>query len=229
MHRQLKEELTRYLILERQCFFTREEAQVVTVPLVIPWFSILLNSVVRQTMSLALHRCVSWLDAHYDIAATREKKAKHEGNQAHRTFWKFRRLLAPQLRDDVCRDIEATIYPQCTKSGVISPPVVGDSDDEGNDDADPPDYNDTSIPVAGQCLDSLVTASAGGLGNTGTSAVQGGVPSQSSRIASQAIIAEVADMPHMENLNGSITTYIESADKPSCTNTQDLMISLVVK
>ena len=100
-------------------------------------------------MSLAMHRCASWLDAQYDIAATQEKQAKHDKDEAHRMFWKFRRLLALQLRDDVCRDIEATIYPPAfTESGVINPPVVGDSDDEGNDDVDPPDYNDTSIPVA---------------------------------------------------------------------------------
>ena len=75
MHRQLKEELTRYLIQERQYFYTHEEAQVVTVPIPIPMFSLIPNSLVGKTMSLAMHRCASWLDAHYDIAATQEKKA----------------------------------------------------------------------------------------------------------------------------------------------------------
>jgi len=128
MHRQLTEELTQYCIRERQFSFTHEEAQVLTVPLGIPWFSMMLSSLVEKTLSLAMHRCASWLDAHYDIAATQEKKAEREGNQALRTFWKFRRLLALQLRDGDCRDIKSTIYPPAfTESGVINPPVVGDS------------------------------------------------------------------------------------------------------
>ena len=103
MHEELKQELYQYHIGERQRLLPNEEAQRVTKPITILLFSMTLDSLVGKTLSLALHRCASLLDVHYDIATMQEKKAKSD---VHRVFWRYKRQLAHQLRDDICSDIE---------------------------------------------------------------------------------------------------------------------------
>ena len=119
-----------------------------------------------KTLSLALHRCASLLDAHYDIAVTQEKRAK---NSVHQVFWKYKCQLAHQLRDDICSDIEQRLRKKHTKSGMIDPPLVGSSKDDGSDETGPPDYTGTSIPVAGLCSEPpSVSSEARGQSTTGT-------------------------------------------------------------
>ena len=149
MHKELKVELNDYHIGERQRLLPNEEAQRVTKMISVLLFSMTLDSLVGKTLSLALHRCASLLDAHYDIAVTREKRAK---SNVHRVFWKYKRPLAHQLRDDICSDIEQRLKrpsKKHTKSGMIDPPLVGSSKDDDSDDTGSPDYTGTSIPVAG--------------------------------------------------------------------------------
>jgi hypothetical protein len=166
------------------------------------------------------------LDAHYDIAASREKRAKTD---VHRVFWKYKRLLAHQLRDDICSDIEHRLGKKHTKSGMIDPPLVGSSKDDDDDDTDTPDSTGTSIPVAGLCSDTLVTASAGGQSTAGTSVVQGGAPSQRVMSVNHLITEETPNMLDTEYLNGSITRHVTRAHKSSCAVTTDLVSSLVSK
>jgi len=226
MHEELKQELYQYHIGERQRLLPNEEAQRVTKPITIPLFNMTLDTLVGKTLSLALHRCASLLDAHYDIAAMQEKKAKSE---VHRVFWRYKRQLAHQLRDDICSDIEHRLRKKHTKSGMIDPPLVGGSRDDESDDTDAPDYTGTSIPVAGLCPDSLVTASAGGQGNAGTSVVQGSAPSQRVLSVNHIITEETANMLDTEYLNGSITDVSHGTLKPSCAITPDQGHSLVSK
>ena len=68
MHKELKVELNRYHIGERERLLPNEEAQRPTKMISVPLFSMTLDSMVGKTLSLALHRCASMLDAHYDIA-----------------------------------------------------------------------------------------------------------------------------------------------------------------
>ena len=184
-----------------------------------------LDTLVGKTLSLALHRCASLLDAHYDIAVTQEKRAK---SSVHRVFWKYKRQLAHQLRDDVCSDNDHRLRKMHTKSGMINPSLVGSSKDDDGDDTGSTDYTGTSIPVAGICPDSLVTASTGGLGNAGTSVVQGSAPSQRVLYVNHITTEETADMLDTEYLNGSIIRHVVSAGKPSCAITTDIRSSLML-
>ena len=142
----------------------------------------------------------------YDIAASREKRAK---NDVHRVFWKYKRLLAHQLRDDICSDIEQRLGKRDTKSGMIDPPLVGSSKDDDDDDTDTPDSTGTSIPVAGLCSDTLVPASAGGQSTAGTTVVHGGAPSQRIMSVNHLITEETPNMLDTEYLNGFITVLLK--------------------
>jgi hypothetical protein len=59
---------------------------------------------------------------------------KNSTNAIVTTYWQYKKMLAQQLRDDLCNDIESKLHPS-PKSGVKlrSMPDLGDNDDDDDD------------------------------------------------------------------------------------------------
>jgi hypothetical protein len=86
-----------------------------------------------KRLSAALHRLSSVLDMHYDIAARERKKST---NPVATTYWYYKKILAQQLRDDLCHDLELKLHPASTPGRQLRSRLEVDDTDEDDETGD---------------------------------------------------------------------------------------------